>query len=88
MASNNRCLRMRTALLVLCSGGAFGVLYDLDHILVLWARGLPITLDNLMYKAGRPLHIPILLVCSAACFVCGALLAGQAFMVKKNGRRE
>lgn len=66
-------------------GGIAGVALDLDHFLVLWWMGLPITWENLARYAGRPLHIPALVVSGALCLVFGALRLGWlAFL---NDRR-
>ena len=49
-------------LYVFIYSGLVSVLIDLDHFLVLENRNLPFTLENLNSVAGRPLHIPILIV--------------------------
>lgn len=72
--NNNRCCRFVAALLVLLTSGISGLLLDVDHILVLWIRGLPVTLENLAFNAGRPLHVPTMLVSGLVFFICYALL--------------
>ena len=54
--------RFALPLLVLLICGAVSVGLDLDHVPVLLAKGLPITLDNLATQAGRPLHLPAVVV--------------------------
>lgn len=75
VSATKGCARRVTALLVFCICGCAGVLLDLDHILVLWIRGLPITLPNLADEAGRPLHIPAMLVMGAFALIFSALFA-------------
>jgi hypothetical protein len=50
------------ALLYGAIGGLGSLAVDLDHILVLVAKGIPITWENLATQAGRPLHFPMFLV--------------------------
>ena len=59
----------------LVSGGA-SVVLDLDHLAALWWKGLPITWENLARHAGRPLHVPALVVSGAFCLIFGALYFG------------
>ncbi|MCM2325496.1 MAG: hypothetical protein NDI94_03470 [Candidatus Woesearchaeota archaeon] len=47
--------------------GAFSVLIDLDHVLVLLEEEIPITAHSLITYAGRPLHLPVLIVIGAVC---------------------
>ena len=61
--------RFALPLLSLLISGAAGVGIDLDHMLVLFWRGLPFTLENLATKAGRPLHWP------------GVIVGGVVFVV-------
>ena len=58
-------------------GGVLGVALDLDHILVLWRKGLPITWRNLATQAGRPLHLPATVVSGLLCLIFGALRVGR-----------
>jgi hypothetical protein len=64
--------KVRNALLVFGSCGALGVLVDVDHAYVLLQKALPITASNLIYNAGRPWHLPLLLVLGALCCLAGA----------------
>ena len=84
MDDNSRCTtsydirnRFVTAFLIFCICGISGVLLDLDHVLALWYRGLPITWENLVFNAGRPLHIPAMLVSGLVCVILCALLVRQ-----------
>lgn len=55
--------------------GAFGaasVLIDLDHIPLLVEKGLPITAQNLITQAGRPLHLPLVILLGAVCIYLAA----------------
>ncbi|MBS3146263.1 hypothetical protein J4471_01050 [Candidatus Woesearchaeota archaeon] len=49
-------------LAVFLISGLSSVAIDLDHFIVLEQKGLPITLFNLNMFAGRPFHIPILII--------------------------
>jgi len=42
--------------------GISSVMLDLDHFIILDLKNLPFTLFNLNTMAGRPLHIPILII--------------------------
>lgn len=43
--------------------GSVSVLLDaVDHPLALWLKGIPLSWENLATKAGRPLHLPAVLV--------------------------
>jgi hypothetical protein len=66
--------RLGYALLVFGICGIASVLLDLDHIVVLVQKGLPITIENLATRAGRPFHIPVLVVLGALCGYRGARL--------------
>ena len=72
--------RIDTLCLIGCAfgfiGGLASVALDLDHILGLWLKGLPITWENLATQAGRPLHIPALVVSGVVCVILGALRFG------------
>ena len=61
--------RFALPLLSLLIVGASGVGIDLDHLLVLFWRGIPVTLENLATKAGRPLHWP------------GVIVSGVVFII-------
>ena len=61
--------RFALPLLGLIISGLVGVGIDLDHMLVLFWRGLPFTLENLATKAGRPLHWP------------GVIVGGVVFLI-------
>lgn len=50
--------------------GIISLLLDVDHLLLLWWKNLPVTFVNLTTQAGRPLHIPALLVVSAFYIYC------------------
>ena len=45
--------------------GSLSVLLDVDHVIVLVQKSIPITLTNLDTLAGRPLHIPVIVLCWA-----------------------
>ena len=68
------------ALCIFSICGIVSVLLDLDHVLVLLARGIPITWENLARNASRPLHLPALVVSGVVCIISGALLVRQAFV--------
>ena len=55
------------ALLVFGALGLISVLLDVDHVPVLLSKTLPITIQNLIYRAGRPLHYPFLILTGAFC---------------------
>ena len=78
--ANRGAKRRGKALLVFLVCGIVGVGIDLDHVLVLLVRGIPITWENLARHAGRPLHIPVLVVACAGSIVSGALLVRRAFI--------
>jgi len=71
--------RAITLVVLVCSLGVW-IFYDLDHPLVLVVRGIPLTWENLATRAGRPLHIPLLVCSGLYAGVSGALLAGRAFL--------
>ena len=50
-------------------GGFIAVAIDVDHLVVLWREGTPVSLANLVAQAGRPLHIPVLVISGILC-VC------------------
>ena len=75
-----RFARRNQALLVLSVSGACSVGLDLDHVLVLLWKGIPLTWENLARHAGRPLHIPVLVVACTGSIVSGALLVRRAFV--------
>ena len=50
------------ALLVFGTLGIISLLLDIDHVPVLLSKALPITVQNLIYRAGRPLHYPVLIL--------------------------
>ncbi len=55
--------------------GAFGaasVLIDLDHIPLLLEKELPITAQNLITQAGRPLHLPLVILLGVICLYLAA----------------
>lgn len=54
--------RFTLPLLIILAGGIVGVALDLDHVPVLLAKGLPVTLGNLATQAGRPFHRPALII--------------------------
>lgn len=56
--------------------GVFSVSLDLDHVLVLLVKKVPITFFNLSTQAGRPFHIPIVILCWFGCFYYGAYMYG------------
>lgn len=56
--------------------GGCSVALDLDHVLALWWKGLPITWENLARHAGRPLHLPAAVVSGCVCLVLGTLCLG------------
>lgn len=62
------------ALLVFGALGLASVLIDIDHVPVLLSKSLPITVQNLIYRAGRPLHYPFLILTCAFCIYCFAHL--------------
>lgn len=64
------------AFLVFCVSGLCSLALDVDHILVLLYKGLPITIENLCTRSGRPLHWPSVLVLGFVCIIVSALLAG------------
>ena len=66
-----------------CLLGLVGVVVDVDHVLVLFWKGLPITWENLLTNSGRPLHIPLLVVSGVVCVCFGALLVRQV-AVREN----
>jgi len=76
--SGNR--RWGTTFLVFGLCGLASVALDMDHVLYLLWRGIPITWENLARHASRPLHIPFLLVACAGSIVSGALLTGWALI--------
>lgn len=47
-----------------CSNGL-----DVDHPVGLVWKGLPLTWENLCTRAGRPLHIPTLVIVGCLCLV-------------------
>ena len=69
-----RFARRNQALLVLVTCGAISVGLDLDHVIVCVARGVPLTWENLARHAGRPLHIPALVVACLGSVVSSASL--------------
>lgn len=69
-----RFIRPASPFLVFSLSGLASLLLDLDHVLVLMAKGLPITFYNLAREAGRPLHWPIFLVSGFVCVLFGAYL--------------
>lgn len=75
LAYENR-KRLAYAFLVASVCGLGGLALDLDHVLVLRTKGLPITLRNLCAAAGRPLHWPIVLVLGSVCCLVSACVAG------------
>ncbi len=62
-------------------GGIISVAIDVDHLLVLWWEGTPVTLTSLVTQAGRPFHIPALIISGALCVAafayCYRLLSVQ-----------
>jgi hypothetical protein len=51
--------------------GIASIFLDLDHVLGLVLKGLPITMPNLTTQAGRPLHLPAVLASGAVfCISC------------------
>ena len=58
--------------------GAFSVLHDADHIMVLVAKGLPITWENLLTQSGRPFHKLIMLGCGLVCVIRLSLYSGRS----------
>lgn len=75
--------RLIQALYIIGVCGACGVLIDLDHVLVLVVRGLPITWENLLTRAGRPLHLVAVLVSGGAFVALNALYI--RFLLKEQG---
>jgi len=66
----SKCLgRLIEAFFVIGLCGACGVLIDLDHVLVLLVKGIPLTWENLARQAGRPFHIPAVVVCGVLCLI-------------------
>jgi len=63
------------ALLVFGACGALSVLLDYDHVPVLIAKGLPITAENLITQAARPLHYPLLILLGIVCLYTLSRLA-------------
>ena len=61
--------RFALPLLGLIVSGLAGVGIDLDHMLVLFWWGIPVTLESLATKAGRPLHWP------------GVIVSGVVFII-------
>ena len=74
---DRRTKRRATPFCIFCLCGLGSVLLDLDHIAALVLAGLPITWENLARHAGRPLHLPALLVSGLVCLVFGALYVGR-----------
>ena len=50
------------AFFVVGVGGTLSVLLDLDHVVALLFKGIPITWQNLATRAGRPFHVPVLIL--------------------------
>jgi len=48
-------------------GGITSLALDVDHLFVLWREGIPVTLNSLVTLAGRPWHIPVLVI---SCIFC------------------
>jgi len=67
------------ALFVFGVFGLFGILYDLDHLLVLIQKSIPITLDNVISYGTRVLHFPVLLGYGLVVCFLGACLCGLLF---------
>ena len=61
--------RFLEPLFIILISGIVSVAVDLDHIIVLLTKGLPITLVNLATQAGRPLHIPLVVVSGIVCVI-------------------
>lgn len=49
-------------ILIFLYSGLISIIVDLDHFIVLILKNLPFNLFNLNYFAGRPFHIPLLVV--------------------------
>jgi len=65
------------ALYIVGVGGLISVGLDaVDHPLALIFKGIPITWENLARKAGRPLHLPMVLISGTIFIVLGALCCG------------
>ena len=64
-----RTARVIDAFLVFGIFGAISVLLDLDHIPILFQKGLPITAENLINHSARDLHLPILILVGLLCCV-------------------
>ena len=73
------CVGLHRAFFVFGMFGLFGVLYDLDHLVVPLQKGIPITLDSVATFGTRILHFPILLVCGIVVCFLGACLGGLLF---------
>lgn len=52
--------------------GAISVLLDLDHVWVLFWEKVPITIENLGTRAGRPFHWPSVMVSGGLCLISWA----------------
>ena len=72
----------RLKLLLFCYYGLVSVFLDLDHVIPLLQQGLPITVENLLTRAGRPLHIPILIIIGIVCIYFGSLITRLLWVVK------
>ena len=68
--------RYRRALVHLGMCGFASVALDLvDHPLAVILNGYPLTWENLIRHAGRPLHYPVTVLAGLVCGICCALVA-------------
>ena len=61
--------RLAQALFIIGICGAVSVLLDVDHVLFCIVSGTPITWENLARNAGRPLHIPAVVIVGVLCLI-------------------
>lgn len=78
--------RLNLSLLLIIYSSVFGWLVDLDHVLVLVQKGLPITTVNLLTQAGRPAHWPAFFVSISLCCLTGAYYFRFLFNLARSSR--
>ena len=66
-------------------GGIASCLLDVDHVLALILKGLPITWHNLARCAGRPLHVPATVVACIGSLVALPFGIRRLFQVRHSG---
>ena len=49
-------------IIIFLYSGLISIIVDLDHFIVLTLKDLPFNLVNLNFFAGRPFHMPLLVV--------------------------